>query len=153
MQQYQHKSLLICWILTELIEKDKLNDEVWDLIKSPDYCDQIKMVVFNMLKDLGNKIDYEVISGYFEKFNELINAETKELLETAIMNPEAQIDFMDFLSALTDDDKILLIKSLECMILFKKHTANIYLYSLKNDDTHIPNQQLCTRFVHSFFFC
>lgn len=38
------------------------------------------------------------------------------------------------------------------MILFKKYTANIYLYSLKNDDTHIPNQQLCTRFVHSFFF-
>ena len=38
------------------------------------------------------------------------------------------------------------------MILFKKYTANIYLYSLKNDDTHIPNQQLCTIFVHSFFF-
>ena len=37
------------------------------------------------------------------------------------------------------------------MILFKKTTANIYLYSLKNDDTHIPNQQLCTTFVHSFF--
>ena len=66
-----------------------------------------------MLKDLGNRIDYEVISGYFEKFNELINKETKELLETAIMNPEAQIDFMDFLNALSDDDKILLIKSLE----------------------------------------
>ena len=39
------------------------------------------------------------------------------------------------------------------MILFRKGTANIYLYSLKNDDTHIPNQQLCTRFVHSFFLC
>lgn len=109
----EHKSLLICWLLTELIEKDKLNDNLWDIIKSPEYSDYIKMIAFNMLKDLGNKIDYEVISGYFEKFNELINAETKELLETAIMNPEAQIDFMDFLSALTDDDKILLIKSLE----------------------------------------
>ena len=71
------------------------------------------MIAFNMLKDLGNKIDYEVISGYFEKFNELINKETKELLDTAIMNPEAQIDFMDFLNALSDEDKILLIKSLE----------------------------------------
>ncbi len=109
----EHKSLLICWLLTELIEKDKLNDELWDVIKSPDYNDHVKMIAFNMLKDLGNKIDYEVISGYFEKFNELINKETKELLDTAIMNPEAQIDFMDFLNALTDDDKILLIKSLE----------------------------------------
>ena len=109
----EHKSLLICWLLTELIEKEELNNELWDVIKSPDYNDNVKMIAFNMLKDLGNKIDYEVISGYFEKFNELINKETKELLDTAIMNPEAQIDFMDFLNALTDEDKVLLIKSLE----------------------------------------
>ena len=109
----EHKSLLICWLLTELIDNATLNDELWNVIKSPEYNDHIKMVAFNMLKDLGNKIDYEVISGYFEKFDELINQETKELLETAIMNPEAQIDFMDFLNALKDSDKILLIKSLE----------------------------------------
>ncbi len=109
----EHKSLIICWLMTELIEKDALNDALWDVIKRPDCTDHVKMVAFNMLKDLGNQIDYEVISGYFEKFNELINQETKELLDTAIMNPEAQIDFMDFLNALKDDDKILLIKSLE----------------------------------------
>ena len=109
----EQKTLLICWLLTELIEKEQLNDELWDVIKSPDYNDHIKMVAFNMLKDLGNQIDYEVISGYFEKFNELINKETRELLDTAIMNPEAQIDFMDFLNALSDDDKTILIKSLE----------------------------------------
>ena len=109
----EHKSLIICWLLTELVEKEQLNNELWDVIKSPEYNDHIKMIAFNMLKDLGNKIDYEVISGYFEKFNELINKETKELLETAIMNPEAQIDFMDFLNALSDNDKILLIRSLE----------------------------------------
>ena len=109
----ENRALLICWLLTEIIERDKLNDELWDVIKSPEYNDHVKMIAFNMLKDLGNKIDYEVISGYFEQFNELINRETKELLETAIMNPEAQIDFMDYLNSLTDDDKILLIKSLE----------------------------------------
>ena len=109
----EHKTLLVCWLLTELIEKESLNNELWNVIKSPDYNDNIKIISFNMLKDLGNKIDYEVISGYFEKFDELINKETKELLDTAIMNPEAQIDFMDFLNALSDEDKILLIKSLE----------------------------------------
>lgn len=113
MNSDEQKSLIICWLLTELIDKDRLNDELWNVIKSPEYNDHIKMIAFNMLKDLGNQIDYEVISGYFEKFNELINKETKELLDTAIMNPEAQIDFMDFLNALKDDDKILLIKSLE----------------------------------------
>ena len=109
----ENRALLICWLLTELIEKDTLNDELWSVIKSPDYNDHVKMIAFNMLKDLGNKIDYDIISGYFEQFGELINKETKELLESAIMNPEAQIDFMDFLHALPDEDKILLIKSLE----------------------------------------
>ena len=109
----EQKTLIICWLLTELIDKEKLNDELWNVIKSPDYTDHVKMVAFNMLKDLGNKIDYDIISGYFEQFNELINKETKELLDVAIMNPEAQIDFMDFLNALSDNDKILLIKSLE----------------------------------------
>ncbi len=109
----EHKSLIICWLLTEVIEVNDLNNALWDVIKDSGTPDHVKMIAFNMLKDLGNQIDYEVISGYFEKFNELINKETKDLLDTAIMNPEAQIDFMDFLNALSDDDKILLIKSLE----------------------------------------
>lgn len=109
----EHKSLVICWLMTEVIEKEALNDYLWDAIKRPDTPDRTKMIAFNMLKDLGNQIDYEVISGYFEEFGELINRETKDLLDTAIMNPEAQIDFMDFLNALKDDDKILLLKSLE----------------------------------------
>ena len=109
----EQKALIICWLLTELIEKETLNNELWNVIKAPEYGDHIKMIAFNMLKDLGNKIDYDVISGYFEQFNELINKETKQLLDTAIMNPEAQIDFMDFMSAISDEDKIVLIKSLE----------------------------------------
>ena len=110
---YEQKAMIICWLLSELIDKDMLNDELWNVIKSPEYNDHVKMIAFNMLKDLGNKIEYDVISGYFEQFNDLINEETRQLLETAIMNPEAQIDFMDFLTSLGDKDKILLVKSLE----------------------------------------
>jgi len=109
----EQKAMLICWLLTELIDKNTLSDELWNVIKAPEYNDHVKMIAFNMLKDLGNKVDYDVISGYFEQFNELINEETKQLLESAIMNPESQIDFMDFLNALSDNDKIILIKSLE----------------------------------------
>ena len=75
----EQKALLICWLLTELIDKDTLNDELWNVIKAPEYNDHVKMIAFNMLKDLGNQIDYDVISGYFEQFNELINKETKQL--------------------------------------------------------------------------
>ena len=72
----EQKAVMICWLLMELIDKETLNDELWNVIKAPEYNDHIKMIAFNMLKDLGNKIDYEVISGYFEQFNELINKET-----------------------------------------------------------------------------
>ena len=109
----EQKAMLVCWLLTELIDKDALSNELWHIIESPEYNDHLKMIAFNMLKDLGNKVDYDVISGYFEQFDEFLNEETKQLLETAIMNPEAQIDFMDFLNALSDNDKITLIKSLE----------------------------------------
>jgi len=107
------KAMLVCWLLSQLIDNDMLSDELWNVIKSPEYNDHLKMIAFNLLKDIGNKVDYDTIRGYFTKFDELINEETKQLLETALMNPEAQIDFMDFLGALSDEDKIILIKSLE----------------------------------------
>lgn len=132
----EQKAVIICWLLMELIDKDTLNDELWNVIKAPEYNDHVKMIAFNMLKDLGNKVDYDVISGYFEQFNELINKETKQLLETAIMNPEAQIDFMDFLNAIGDDDKIILIKSLEEDYAYDA-LANIlipvFLYYINNE--------------------
>ena len=109
----EQKAILVCWLLTELIDKEVLTDELWNVIKAPEYNDHVKMIAFNMLKDLGNQVEYDLISGYFEQFNELINQETKQLLESAIMNPEAQIDFMDFVNALSDGDKLILIKSLE----------------------------------------
>ena len=132
----EQKAILVCWLLTELIDKEQLSDELWNIIKSPDYNDHLKMIAFNMLKDLGNKVDYDVISGYFEKFDELVNEETRQLLESAIMNPEAQIDFMDFLSALSEDDKITLIKSLEDDYAYDS-LANIlipvFLYYIDNE--------------------
>lgn len=135
----EQKAVMICWLLMELIDKETLNNELWNVIKAPEYNDHIKMIAFNMLKDLGNKIDYEVISGYFEQFNELINKETKQLLDIAIMNPEAQIDFMDFLNAIGDSDKILLIKSLEEDYAFDA-LANIlipvFLFYINNEVGH-----------------
>ena len=32
----EQKALIICWLLTELIDKDTLNDELWNVIKAPE---------------------------------------------------------------------------------------------------------------------
>ena len=33
----EQKAMLVCWLLTELIDKDMLSDELWNIIKSPEY--------------------------------------------------------------------------------------------------------------------
>lgn len=65
----------------ELIDKDTLNDELWNVIKAPEYNDHVKMIAFNMLKDLGNKIDYEVISGYLNSLMNLLTGKQSSFLK------------------------------------------------------------------------
>lgn len=40
----EQKALIICWLLTELIDKETLNNELWNVIKAPEYGDHIKMI-------------------------------------------------------------------------------------------------------------
>lgn len=42
---------------------------------------------------MGNKIDYSKFNEYFENPEEVIDADTQRLLSSAIVNPEAQIEF------------------------------------------------------------
>ena len=56
--------------------------------------------------------NYESCSEYLDNPDELVNADTKKILDTAIANPEVQIDFLDFLNSLPDNDKVILLQSL-----------------------------------------
>ena len=108
----EQKAYILCFLLHRLCEKDQLENALWNTLKSPTVSDYVKTVVLNILKDLGNKVDYDNLEEYFESPEDVIDAETKELLHTAIMNPEAQIDFLDFLYSLSDADAKALVQSL-----------------------------------------
>lgn len=108
----EQKAYIHCFLLLRLCDTDQLENALWNTLKSPTVSDYAKTVVLNVLKDLGNKIDYENIDEYFESPDEVIDADTKELLHVAIMNPEAQIDFLDFLYSLQDADRKTLVQSL-----------------------------------------
>ena len=43
----EQKAILVCWLLTELIDKEVLTDELWNVIKAPEYNDHVKMKRFN----------------------------------------------------------------------------------------------------------
>lgn len=108
----EQRAILICYMLLRLCQKEILEPALWDILKSAYVSDIIKSMVMNLLRDLGNRVNYEKIGEYFENPDEIIDADTKKLLHVAIVNPEAQIDFLDFLKSLPESDKKILVKSL-----------------------------------------
>lgn len=108
----EQKAILVCFLLIKLCDKKNLEEALWSALKNPSVSDTTKTIILNILKDMGNKVEYEKLEEYFENPNEVIDADTKKLLQAAIINPEAQIDFLDFLNSLSDVDKKILVESL-----------------------------------------
>ena len=108
----EQKAALICFMLIRLCEQESLEQALWEILQNPAINDFVKAIILNLLKDLGNKVEYDKLETYFENPDEVIDADTKKLLNVAIVNPEAQIDFLDFLSSISDEDKHILINSL-----------------------------------------
>ncbi len=108
----EHRAVLICYMLLRLCEKEELQNSLWDILKSPLVNDAVKSAAVNLLRELGNRVNYEKLGEYFENPDDVIDADTKKLLHIAIVNPEAQIDFLDFLKSLPEKDKEILLKSL-----------------------------------------
>ncbi|DAB22554.1 TPA: hypothetical protein CPT81_03500 [Candidatus Gastranaerophilales bacterium HUM_20] len=73
---------------------------------------QAKIFALDLLRDIDTDWNYESCSEYLDNPDELVNADTKKILDTAIANPEVQIDFLDFLNSLPDNDKVILLQSL-----------------------------------------
>lgn len=108
----EQKAFVICYILTRLFDKETLVNSLREFIRDRKISDYAKMIAFNLLRDLGTEVQYDDVNGYFTEFDQIIEEETKEMLNSALMNPEAQIDFIDFLSALSPDDQLVLVRAL-----------------------------------------
>lgn len=108
----EQKAIMICYMLLRLIDKEPLEEALWTVLKTPSVSDFTKSIVINLLRDMGNKVEYDKLNEFLESPDEIIDADTKKLLHVAIVNPEAQIDFLDFLSALSDADRLVLLQSL-----------------------------------------
>jgi len=108
----QEKFNVLSFIIIEIAELSQVNDYLWGIIKSNTNTDKAKEAASNILRALGEKINPELLIEYFNNPDEIIDQETKRLLETAVVNPEAQIDFLDFMFALGTDEQIQLINSL-----------------------------------------
>ncbi len=107
------KARLISYLLIELGELELLKDQLWQMIIAPNYSDEIKDIISITLKSLGDYSPPEAYLEHLEDPKAIIEKETNRLLDVALLNPEAQIDFIDFLLSLPDDDQANLLVSLK----------------------------------------
>lgn len=102
---------IIRFLLGRYVERNELINQLWAILKNNMASSEVKIIVLSFLRELETDWKYEDYSEYAENFD-IIDEDTRDLLDKAIVNPEVQIDFLDFLNAVDEKDKLLLIKSL-----------------------------------------
>lgn len=102
----------ITFLIEELVDKEKSEKLMFETLANPKIKDTIKSKIVNFLRQTGKHVNYEQYITYFENPDEIIDSDTVKLLENARVNPESQIDFLDFLNALNEPEKEMLVDSL-----------------------------------------
>lgn len=103
---------IIKFLLERYVPKDELTAKLWEILKSNLASSEVKIIVLGFLRELETDWKYEDYSSAVGNSVDIIDADTKNMLDNAIINPEVQIDFLDFLNAVDEKDKLLLIGSL-----------------------------------------
>ena len=103
---------LLKFLLLRYCSAKDLTEKLWNIIKNPITSNQAKIFALDLLRDIDTNWTYEECEQYFDNPDELVETDTKKILDNALADPEVQIDFLDFLSSLSEDDKVTLLRSL-----------------------------------------
>lgn len=106
------KEKIIRFLLQRYIPKEKLINQLWSVLKNNMTSSEVKIIVLSYLRELETDWKYEDFEGALGADIDIVDNDTQKLLDTAIVNPEVQIDFLDFLNSVNARDKVLLVKSL-----------------------------------------
>ena len=100
-------------ILKNIVPNHYIKEQVLSLLKSTRLSDESKYKLVQLLRIIGTEYNYNDIPSYFNNPEEVLDKETKKLLENALLNPESMLDFLDFVSAVSSKDRSLLLNSLK----------------------------------------
>jgi hypothetical protein len=103
----------LAYLIIETANSETVKEPLWNYIKDKTISDKVKEISCNLLRIFGEKIRSEDLINFLDNPMDLIDAETKKLLDVAMINPEVQIDFLDFLFALPENERVTLVQSLE----------------------------------------
>lgn len=105
---------IICFMLEHYIPKGDLINKLWAALKNQTLQTDVKITILNLLRELDSDWSYETCEEYLQDdAKSLLDENTKHLLNTAVINPEVQIDFLDFMATIRTNDKITLMHSLD----------------------------------------
>ncbi len=100
-------------LLMELGNILTLKAPLWTIIQNPKSSDELKDTANIILRQLGDASDPNLYLEYLDDPAGLINRETERMLEISSRNPEALIDFIDFIFSLPVGEQCNLIRSLQ----------------------------------------
>jgi hypothetical protein len=114
-QRSRHPSTLqiISELLMEVGNIHALQEPLWSMIRDPQVLDEVKDCANLILHHLGDEADPDLYLDYLEDPQGVIFRETERMLEVSAQNPEALIDFIDFIFALPEGEQLNLIASLQ----------------------------------------
>jgi hypothetical protein len=108
-----HPLRIITEMLMDLGDIELVQEPLWALIQAPTTTDEIKDAANLILRQLGDDTDPNLYLEYLDDPSGLITRETERMLEVSTRNPEALIDFIDFIFSLPPDEQCNLIRSLQ----------------------------------------
>jgi len=106
------KEKIIRFLLQRYVPKERLVNQLWSVLKNSMTSSEVKIIVLSYLRELETDWRYEDFESALGNDVDIVDDDTKKLLDTAIVNPEVQIDFLDFLTSVDVKDRILLVQSL-----------------------------------------
>jgi hypothetical protein len=100
-------------LLMEMGSLTLLKDPLWLLITSTAAKDDQREVAHVVLRHLGESGISEVFVEYLDNPEALAAKETERLLSLAIHQPEATLEFVDFISTLPPEDQLELLSNMQ----------------------------------------
>ena len=100
-------------LIKELVPKEYVEESVFEVLKSSSYSDEAKYKLVQMLRIVGFSNAFNDIPQYFDNPQGMLDLDTEKMLERASFNPETMLDFLDFIYAVSDNDKAILLSSLK----------------------------------------
>ncbi len=135
---------VIVQLLMELGTIEYLQDKLWNIIRSSSTTDEVKDASNLVLRHLGDTSDPDLYLEYLEDPQGLIGRETIRMLEVSTENPEALIDFIDFILSLELEDQTRLLSTLQNDYP-SEYLVNIYIPLLESD----PSPELWELLIHN----